>query len=69
MWPRRTIIGTAYRSHPLVKPVGLDQAPSTLHGVSIRRAGDDGLRLGVDGVERHLAILRPEGNQAPPHDG
>src|ERR1035437_10836288 len=49
-------------------PVGTRTAPS-FHRFSVGWACGDGLRLGVDGIERHLASFRPERYQTPAHDG
>src|ERR1035437_5408681 len=64
------LLGLRIEFLSFVKPIGGYEAAPTLHGFSIRRTGGDGLCfLGVNRVERHLGVLRPERHETPTHDG
>src|ERR1017187_7038745 len=53
---------------PLIEQIGRNKTTPLLPCFAEGRARSNSLGLGVDGAERCLSVLRPEGNESPPHD-
>ena len=59
MRPRRTIIGTTFRSHPLIEAIYGYKAATLTHGIAEGIGTQDCFGSGVEGREDSLVVLGP----------